>query len=55
MVKSTVLYEGTVILKEEDFLFLIKTADCLDEIGATEQAIAIRNVTQFLSRWEINQ
>ena len=50
MAKSTTLYEGFVIVTEEELLFLIKTADSLDEIGATEQAFAIRNVTQFLSR-----
>ena len=54
MGKNTTLYEGTVVLKEEQLLFLIKTADALDEIGATEQAEAIRYITQFLSRREIN-
>ena len=54
MGKNTTLYEGTVVLKVEQLLFLIKTADALDEIGATEQAEAIRYITQFLSRREIN-
>ena len=50
MAKSTTLYEAFLIITEEELLFLIKTADSLDEIGATEQALAIRNVTQFFSR-----
>ena len=54
MAKNTIFYEGTVVLIEEAFLLLKKTADALDEIGATEQARAIQNVTQFLSRGEIN-
>lgn len=39
-------YSATIILTEEDLLFLIKTADALDEIGAQEQAGLLTKIAQ---------
>lgn len=50
MANGTTLYSGHVAIAEEDLLLLIKTADALDEIGATPQAQAIRHITSQLTR-----
>ena len=50
MANVTTSYKAEIVIKEEELLFLIQTADALDEIGATEQALAIRNLTQHFSR-----
>lgn len=50
MANGTTSYNATVHLPEDDLLLLIKTADALEEIGATVQAEVIRKVTQQFTR-----
>lgn len=50
MARGTTYYDTAIRITEDELLFLIKTADALDEIGATEQANAIRDLTNSFVR-----
>jgi len=50
MASATILYDAVIYLEEEKLLFLIETADALDEIGAKAQADAIREITSSFQR-----
>lgn len=46
MGNATTRYRANFWITEDELLFLIKIADSLDEIGAIEQADAIRSITE---------
>lgn len=46
MAKDMKRFRADFWITEDELLFLIKTADALDEIGAIEQADAIRSITE---------
>lgn len=50
MASATVRYSGHVSVTEDEMLFLLKTIDALEEIGASAQADAIRQLTLQLTR-----
>jgi len=52
MANGTILYSVALIITEEELLFYIKTADALEEIGASEQADAIRQITLNAQRYK---